>query len=383
MKNKLIAGLVILAFVGGGVVLVKKKREQLAAEPVPVSLPVVVEEKVLQAGPVSLSQRTVAEVQALRDTVLASRLTAYVTDLPLFEGERFRKGALLAKLDASQAEADLQRADANLAQTRLQESTLAAELAAAESTLKAEQERTQRLQALYKIQGVALEQMQIAEAALAGVRARHAAASAAVQNFKALLQANTAAREASRENLRYGMMNAPFDGVVSQRLAQPGDLATPGKPLLKIFDTSAGVRLLVSVPERLQPVALRIGEQRFKLQAWPEAGQQGLRRYEARAATGTFLPGSRVEAQVVVFQADNAVFLPRSCLLNDDGRNAAIVTVQDGKAAVKKLTLAASGEEGAVTRDDGLAGQHLACASPDILARLAAGASYKPSNGQR
>ncbi|MBS4095809.1 MAG: hypothetical protein KGZ83_03105 [Sulfuricella sp.] len=383
MKKKLIAGLVILALVAGGVVLVKKKREQLAAEPPPASLPVVIEEKVLQAGAVSLSLRNVVEVQALRDTVLASRLTAYVTELPLYEGERFKKGALLAKLDVSQADADLQRADASLAQTRLQESTLAADLAAAESTLKAEQERTQRLQTLYKIQGVSLEQVQTAEAVLAGVRARFAAASAAMQNFKALLQANSAAREAAKENLRYAMMTAPFDGVVSQRLAQPGDLATPGKPLLKIVDVGAGVRLLVNVPERLQPVALLLGEQRLKLQAWPEAGQQGLRRYEARAAGGAWVPGSRVEAQVVVFQSDKAVFLPRTCLLNDDGKTAGVVQLHDGKATVKKLTLAASGEEGAATRDEGLAGQHIACASPDILARLAAGAPFKPANGQR
>lgn len=383
MKNKLIAGLVILVLVGGGVVLVKKKREQLAAEPPPASLPVVVEEKVLQAGPVSLSQRMVVEVQALRDTVLASRLTAYITELPLFEGEHFRKGALLAKLDVSQAEADLQRADANFAQTRLQESTLAADLAAAESLLKAEQERTQRLQALYKIQGVALEQLQAAEAALAGVRARHAAASAAMQHFKMLLQANAAARAAAKENLRYGLMTAPFDGVVSQRLAQPGDLATPGKPLLKIFDASAGVRLLVNVPERLRPVALRVGEQRLKLQAWPEAGSQGLRRYEARIAGSGYAPGTRVEGQVAVFQSDKAVFLPRSCLLGDDGQSARVVLLQDGKGIVKKLTLAASGEEGAATLDDGVAGQPVACASPDILARLAAGAPFKSANGQR
>lgn len=383
MKNKVIAVVVLFALVGGGVVLVKKKREQLAAEPPPASLPVVVGERVLQTGPVSLSQRTVADVLALRDTVLASRLTAYVSELPLYEGERFRKGALLAKLDVSQAEAEMQRADATLAQTRLQESTLAAELAAAESTLKAEQERTQRLQALYKIQGVSLEQLQVAEAALAGVKARHAAASAAMLNFQALLKASNAAREAARENLRYAVLSAPFDGVVSQRLAQPGDLATPGKPLLKVFDSGAGVRLLVNVPERLQPVALSIGEQRLKLQAWPEAGPQGLRRFEARSNAASLLPGSRVEAKVVVFQSDKALFLPRNCLLNDNGADAAVVTVQDGKAAVRKLALAASGEEGAATLDTALDGQKLACASPDILARLAAGAPFQSAAAQR
>jgi len=383
MKKKLVVVLVILALIATGALLVKKKRQQMADELPPQSLPVVVEARNLEAGAVTLTQRAVADIQPLRDTMLASRLSAYVTVLPLFEGARFKKGALLVKLDASQAEADLQRAEANLAQSRLQESTLAADLAAAESSLKAEQERTQRVQTLYKIQGVSLEQVQSAEAALAAVKARHAAASAGMQNYQALLQANGAAQAAARENLRYGVMTAPFDGVVSQRLAQPGDLVTPGKPLLKIIDSSAGNRLLVNVPERLQPVALRIGEQTLPLHPWPEAGAQGLRRYEARTNAGGFLPGARIEAQVVVFRAEHALFLPRQCLFNDDGHSASVLTLKDDKVAAQRVTLAASGEEGAATLAENLAQQRIACASPDILARLAAGAPFKLANAAR
>lgn len=384
MKKKIIIALVILALVGAGVVLVKKKRQQLAETPAPQALPVVVEAKTLQAGQVVLTQHAVADVQALRDSVLASRLSAYVTALPLFEGDKFKKGALLVKLDASQAEADWQRAEANLAQVRLQESTLAADLAAAESTLKAEQERTRRSEALYKIQGVSLEQLQLAEASLAAVRARHAAASAAMKNYQALLQANSAAQVAARENLRYATITAPFDGVVSQRLAQPGDLVTPGKPLLKIIDSSAGNRLLVNVPEHLRPVALKLGkqtlgEQTLALRPWPEAGAQGLRRFEARTSEGGFLPGARIEAQVVVFQAEGAVFLPRQCLLGDDGHTASVLRIQGDKIVAQRVTLAASGEEGAATLDIGLALQQIACASPDILTRLAAGVPFKLS----
>lgn len=383
MKKKIIAVLVIFALIGAGVALVKKKRQQLAEEPMPQVLPVVVEAQMLQAGQVTLTQRAVADVQPLRDSVLASRLSAYVTALPLFEGDRFRKGALLVKLDASQAEADWQRAEANLAQVRLQQGTLAAELAAAESILKAEQERTRRIESLYKIQGISLEQVQLAEAALAAVRARHAAASAAMGNYQALLQANSAAQLAARENLRYATLNAPFDGVVGQRLIQPGDLVTPGKPLLKIIDSNAGNRLLVNVPEHLHPVALRLGEQTLPLRPWPEAGAQGLRRFEARTAEGGLLPGARIEAQVVIFQSEGAVFLPRQCLLGDDGHAATVLRLKDDKVEPQRVVLAASGDEGAATLDISLAQQRIACASPDILTRLAAGVPFKLSTGQR
>lgn len=346
MKKKTVVVLIILAVVGAGAALIMKKRHQLAQETTPQTLPVVVTTQTLQAGPVVLTLRTTADVQAVRDSMVASRLTAYVTALPLFEGDSFKRGDLLARLDMSPP-----------GQGQAQGSSLDADLAAAESNLKAEQERLRRAQALYPIQGISQEQLQSAEAAFAAARARHAAA---------------------RENLRNATVTAPFAGVVSQRLVQPGDLATPGKPLLKIVDTSSGNRLLVSVPETVQPTGLRVGGQTLPLRPWPEAGPQGLRRYEARTQDGAFIPGARIEVRTVVFQSSQALFLSRACLFNDDGKSATVLRLPDNKKVEPlRIALAAAGEEGAATLDNRLAGQRVACASPDILTRLAAGVSFR------
>ena len=350
MKKKIVVALILVAAIGAGAALITKKRHLLAQEPIPQALPVVVAALTLQTGPVALTLRTTADVQAVRDSVVASRLTAYVTALPLFEGERFKRGDLLARLDMSPP-----------GQGQSQGGSLDADLAAAESGLKAEQERLRRAQALYPIQGISQEQLQSAEAAFAAARARHVAA---------------------RENLRNATVTAPFAGVVSQRLAQPGDLATPGKPLLKIVDTRSGSRLLVSVPETVQPTALRVGGQTLPLRPWPEAGPQGLRRYEARAPDGAFMPGSRIEVRAVVFESGQAVFLPRACLFNDDGKSATVLRLPDDKKVEPlRIALAAAGEEGAATLDARLHGQRVACASPDILTRLAAGVPFRVQGG--
>lgn len=346
MKKKIIVILVILALLGGAVGLIKKKRSRLALETPPQTLAVVVAAKRLQAGPVELTRRTTAEVQAVRDSVVSSRLSAYVTALPLFEGERFKRGDVLARLDMSPAGAG-----------QAQGSSLDADLAAAESSLKAERERLRRAQALYRIEGVSQEQLQANEASFAAAQARQAVA---------------------RENLRNAKVIAPFDGVISQRLVQPGDLATPGKPLLKIIDTRSGNRLLLNMPDSVQPTALRIGAQTLPLRPWPEAGPQGLRRYEARTKDGAFIPGARVDVQAVVFQSGHAVFLPRACLLNDNGHMATVLRLSGEKSVEPlRVALAAAGEEGDATLDGRLAGQRVACASPDILTRLVAGVSFR------
>ena len=50
--------------------------------------------------------------------------------------------------------------------------------------------------------------------------------------------------------LGYAKITAPFDGVITRKLADVGDLATPGKPLLEMEDTKS-LRLEADVPEAI------------------------------------------------------------------------------------------------------------------------------------
>lgn len=376
MKKKLLITVILLALVGGAVLAVKHKRAQVAERPAAGIPVVVVLVRDLAAGPVTLTLPASVEVLAAREAVLASRFSANITELTRLEGDRFKKGDVLVRLDLAQAEADRLRTEADLARVRLQESSVAADLVAARSNLKAEQERNQRLESLLAIGGVSLEQVQAAQAALEAAHARETSAANAVKSYRALLLASEAQASAARENLRYGVIAAPFDGVVTQRLAQPGDLAAPGKPLLKVMNLSAGVRLLVNVPDGLHPETLHIGQENLPLTPWPEAVGQGMARFEAKSKA-TLQPGSRASARLEVFRAEKAVLLPRACLLGDDGQHAAVLKLlEGGRVARQDVAVAASGEEGVASTDANLGGARIACASPDILTRLLAGAPY-------
>jgi len=376
MKKKLLIAVLLLALIGGAVMAVKHKRAQVGERPAAGIPAVVVEARQLAAGPVTLALPASVEVLAAREAVLASRFSANITELTRLEGDRFKKGDVLVRLDLAQAEADRLRAEAELARVRLQESSFAADLAAARSNLKAEQERNQRLESLLAIGGVALEQVQVGQASLEAARARETAAGNAVKSFRALLQATEAQAGAARENLRYGVIAAPFDGVVTQRLAQPGDLAAPGKPLLKVMDLSAGVRLLVNVADGLHPKTLHIGGENLALTPWPEAVGQGMARFEAKSRA-PLQPGTRASARLEVFRAEKAVLLPRACLLGDGGGRASVLKLLDqGRVQRLDVAVAAQGEEGVASSDANLVGARIACASPDILTRLLAGAPY-------
>jgi RND family efflux transporter MFP subunit len=54
----------------------------------------------------------------------------------------------------------------------------------------------------------------------------------------------------AQTNLAYATIIAPFDGVITRKLADVGDLASPGKPLVEVEDTKS-LRLEADIPEAI------------------------------------------------------------------------------------------------------------------------------------
>jgi membrane fusion protein, multidrug efflux system len=73
------------------------------------------------------------------------------------------------------------------------------------------------------------------------------------QDFDAVQARARIAKAAAIEaetNLAYATITAPFDGVITRKLVDVGDLASPGKPLVEIEDTKS-LRLEADVPEAI------------------------------------------------------------------------------------------------------------------------------------
>jgi biotin carboxyl carrier protein len=349
-KKKIIsAAIVVLLLIAAAVFLVRHQHQVLSAEVPPTAWATVIQEHTLAEEDTRLTRPAVADVEAVDASVLSSRLSGYVVRMPLFEGSRFKRGDLLATIEMSQS-----------AGNPSQGNSLKADLAAAESALLLEQDRLQRSQKLYQIGGVSLEQVQVAEASVAAAQTRVAVA---------------------RENLGNSVLVAPFDGVVAARLAQPGDIATPGKPLLRIVALGPQ-RVLVDAPDTTSVSGLLLDGKAYPVHPWPEATGQGLRRWEARVEG--LMPGSKVDVSIVSF-AGKGIFIPGECMINNDGNRADLVRLSANgrdKATVQSIDLLASGIEGAVAKSGDLAGVRVACSSADVLNRLAGGAPYHISGAR-
>ncbi len=139
---------------------------------------------------------------------VSSKITAVVDQFNIRAGAHVQRDQTLATLDDREAQARLRQAEEALAHA-----------VATRTYARLDAERDRKLAA----QGA----IPVAQSDLTQTRLKEAEAEVA-----RLEQARTEAAV----NLSYTKITSPVDGVVVDRLANTGDLATPGKPLLVMFD---------------------------------------------------------------------------------------------------------------------------------------------------
>lgn len=169
-------------------------------------------------------------VASARHTVVASRVLATIEDVRVRAGGAVAVGDVLVVLDARDLEARAQEAEQAHTAAR-------ARLVLAER----EAERQSRLVA----EGVGT--VQESDRAAAALRVARADVSATQRGL-----------EAARIAKSHTEIHSPVAGRVVDRLAEPGDTATPGGPLLRIYDPSV-LRVEAPVRESLA-VKLQLGD---------------------------------------------------------------------------------------------------------------------------
>jgi HlyD family secretion protein len=202
----------------------------------------------------------VAEVSAdLGDAVKKGQLLALLSD-PELEKQLAAAQSTRAAREAMVAAADgaAQQAEATLEVTTRQLAAYEAERTLAEATLRREEElfatkaaTDQQIDDARTHGAVAAANVEVARAKIASSKADVAAARAGAAVARA--QVAVAEAEVARYEARVGFLRivAPFDGVVTRRTANPGDLVDSGGRAAPLFTCRQldNVRVLCDVPE--------------------------------------------------------------------------------------------------------------------------------------
>ena len=181
------------------------------------------------------------QIEGYESSKLMSRIEAYVGEVFVDIGDEVTKGTVLARLDVPEMDAEQRRkeklvdqAKANLNSQRSEVARAHAQMAeqtALGLKLESQLNRVRRL-----VQGKVfnldqLEEAQYAydavQAAMERINADIKAAEAHVVSANASVEVADAELEKTRALMGYMEIKAPFDGVITERMVDPGDFVRP------------------------------------------------------------------------------------------------------------------------------------------------------------
>ncbi|MCU0247997.1 MAG: efflux RND transporter periplasmic adaptor subunit [Bryobacter sp.] len=265
---------------------------------------------------------------------LHARLTGYVEDVRVDRGSVVAKGDVLVRLSAPEM-------DAQAAEAAMKVKTIEAQQAEAQARLAAAQATYERLAAAAKTPGaVAGNEVITAEKAVEAARGL-------IRSLEASANAAREAVKSMAELMKYRVVTAPFDGVITARLVHPGALATTTSgPLLRL-EQVARLRLVVAVPEGDLGVAGRGAAVRFTLPSLPGETFSGTiartaRSLDARTRTmpveldvanssGRLAPGMYPEVEWPLRRAVPSLLVPPTAVATTTEKSF-VIRVENGRA---------------------------------------------------
>ncbi len=247
-------------------------------------------------------------VESARTASLASRFPAVIEQLGVQEGDFVHRGDLLARLDARDATARIDAAEA-------------AHLAA--------RARRDRIRALFAKEAATQQELEAAEAEDS---------------------ASAAALDAAKAQLDYLNIKAPFDGWIAQKRASAGDFASSGQPLL-VLQGAGLLRVTATVSQR-QAEALAPGQMldavlddgsvvSARVVVLGAAGDPSSRRFlvkadlqeRTQARSGSF---ARLKLPAVEGET-SLVAVPRTALI-ERGALTGLFVVEEGRARLRWIS---------------------------------------------
>ncbi len=335
-RNILIAVICIVAI--AGVAIVALKARKIAALPKPQVVPPAVQAALAVKGSLEITTHYLGSIEPFTRSDLSARISGNIVSISKREGDLVRQGEELIVID------DRELVDRS---TAVQSEVLATQqkLAGAKSAYETQKSVYDRDVALLKIGAISQEALERSRATLDGVKAT-------VEAYEESIKGLSMNSAVARTQAGYAHITAPFTGIVSKRWADPGDLATPGKPLLTIEKTST-YKVLAQVPQedlaeirRGTRVYLTSGERSIEAtinRVYPALGKNMLATVEVLTRTSPFnLPSASTVGFDLVTRRVKGLIVPDQAVVKTD-KGTFVYQVKDGLVQIVPVTLLGMG----------------------------------------
>jgi HlyD family secretion protein len=343
----LVAGVVVVALLGWGAwgqydrAALASQTQRNTDDFVPT---VQVAKAKLEDGPVTFTLP--GTVSAFDQATIYARATGYIAERRVDIGSRVKKGDLLFRISAPDLDQQLAQANAQLVQTQAALAQSNAQVDQAKSSTRLANVTNGRTSTLANLGWETRQNADNTRLGLAGSQASQEAAQAAVK----VAQANLAAQYATMQRLQqlkdYENVTAPFDGVVTSRNVDAGDLVSAdsngaGNTLLTIAHDNV-VRVQINVPQSGAigihdgldakihvpelPNRVFTGKVARSAVALAQSSRTMQAEVDVPNADGTLRPGLYVTVEIAIPRTSPGVVIPSEAVLfNGDGLRSMVV----------------------------------------------------------
>lgn len=302
-------------------------------------------------------------VAASEAASVSSRIVATIVAVRVKAGDRVRAGDVLVMLDARDAaeHTSQARAAAVVAEKALTKARTEQSAAEAEHRLAAAWQK--RIATLQARNSATDQERDEAEARLSAAAARVAGAQAGIEGAEAQLVSARAAVGVAAATESFTAIRAPFDGLVTERLIDPGNLAAPGVALLRV--ESDGARQVVLRVDEARAAYVHSGDRvRVLVNSAGEHpaadnGVEGVVAEVARAVgadqraftvkvtvPGTVTARSGSFARVVFNGAPRRALVVPANAIQRHGQVSSVYVVQDGVARLRLIQVGTASSAG-------------------------------------
>ena len=281
-----------------------------------------------QQQQVPLGLSSTGTVHARESAVVSAQVMGRIQQVLVHEGDSVRAGQALVVLDDAALQASVEQAQAGVKAAQNAQIAAQTNAALAVSTL----DRYKQLESEKSVSPQEMDEV-----------SRHAeAATANLEAVRAQTDAAKAQESGARTMMSYTRLVAPFAGVVTARMADPGTMAAPGVPLLQI-DQAGALQLQASVDES----AIGAIHKGMKVPVAIDAGSSGSLAGTVAEIVKIDLPSSTqmragmYGTAMFANGAKQAILIPRSAVLARGSLSCAYVLDSQGIAQLRYLTLGA------------------------------------------
>ncbi|MDQ3264387.1 MAG: efflux RND transporter periplasmic adaptor subunit [Myxococcota bacterium] len=324
-------------------------------------------------------------IESQREAAVGFDLVGRISEVLVEEGTRVTLGQELARLETNQAQADLRSAQTGVGAARASLQRLSAEEERARALLATAEREATRTQTLFDAGAVpaqqsddATDRLRVARADLDRVLAQRSEATRGID-------VATGGAEQRRVAMVRATLLAPFDGLVTRRLREPGDTVTVGSSVLRIVDTSRVYVNAAMDETMLTRLAVdQAGAIFFPGTSTPLTGRVTRISWEADRQTHELLVevtpdrldrrvaiGQRADVRIEVGRQERALRVPIR-MVHHDGTGAFVYADRGGKIALVRPSFGLTGSEH-VEVLEGLADGDAVLAAPGAAVALSVG----------